>query len=137
LSEEQGKDQLSRLERWVEIQKAVLETIREAASRTGEMDRLELLVHTRLVFQHLMRTIKAFDEWLQDPSIILLIPRDEMERVFREAVRAFEILVELDISHTSLVKELLEEAAREGKIPIIAPRERDEEGGGSRSTLSM
>jgi len=137
LAKEPDRDQLSRLERWVEVQKAVLEAVRSAVEKSGEMDRLDLLIHARLVFQHIMRTVKAFDEWLQDPAIMSVIPRDEMERVFLEAARAFEVLAELDISHTSLVRKLLEEAAKEGRIPIIAPREKDEGEEGSRSTLSM
>jgi len=128
VSQEGRREQLARLDRWVEMQAAVLEAVRSALARKDEMDRLDLMIHARLVFQHIMRTVKAFDEWLQDPSIASVIPRDEMERVFAEAARAFEILAELDISHTSMVRGLLEEAAREGRLPVVTPRDKGEEG---------
>lgn len=130
---------LKQLDEWVKMQRRVLETFRETKSKVDEGDRLELIVATRAAFQHMMRTIKAFDNWLQDPVIIAHVPRDMLLEVWNVMYRVLEELLEIDIKHTSDVRDLLEQLAREGKInPLVAAaRGGEEEETGSRRPSTM
>ncbi len=130
---------LKQLDEWVKMQRKVLETFRETKSKVDEGDRLELIVATRAAFQHMMRTIKAFDNWLQDPVIIAHVPRDMLLEVWNVMYRVLEELLEIDIKHTSDVRDLLEQLAREGKInPLVAAaRGGEEEETGSRRPSTM
>ncbi|BAA79468.2 hypothetical protein APE_0503.1 [Aeropyrum pernix K1] len=109
------------LERWVMLQKAVLENFKNIDSQVRSSDRLDLIIHTRLAFNHMIKTLKAFDDWLQDPFISSNIPRDLLLDVWDTTLKMMELLIELDIRHTSQVKNLIEEASREGRLnPILS-----------------
>lgn len=120
---------LKQLEEWVKMQKRVLELFRETRSRVENADRLEVIVATRAAFQHMMRTLKAFDNWLQDPVIIAHVPREMLLEVWKTMYNILEILLDIDIKHTSDVRQLLEQLARENKLnPLVASvREKEEE----------
>ncbi len=122
---------LRNLEEWVKAQRRVLETFKSYEKSIEEGDRLSLIVATRAAFQHMMRTIKAFDNWLQDPVIIAHLPREMLLEVWKVMMEVLEKLLEIDIKHTSEVRELLEKLAREGKLnPLVASaREHYEEEG--------
>ncbi len=112
---------LRNLEEWVKTQKKVLETFRSYEKAVEEGDRLNLIVATRAAFQHMIRTIKAFDNWLQDPVIIAHLPREMLVEVWKVMIEVLEKLLEIDIKHTSEVRDLLEKLAREGKLnPLVA-----------------
>ncbi|MCE4598922.1 MAG: DUF2153 domain-containing protein [Desulfurococcales archaeon] len=112
---------LSNLERWVQLQKLVLENFKNIDEKVRNSDRLDIIIHTRIAFNHMIRTLKAFDDWLQDPFITTNIPRDVLLDVWSTTMSLFEALLKLDIRHTSQVKDLIEKAFKEGKInPIIA-----------------
>ncbi len=132
---------LRNLEEWVKAQRRVLETFKSYEKSIEEGDRLSLIVATRAAFQHMMRTIKAFDNWLQDPVIIAHLPREMLLEVWKVMIEVLEKLLEIDIKHTSEVRELLEKLAREGKLnPLVASaREHLEEEGeeGRRSPTMM
>ncbi len=131
---------LKQLDEWVKMQKKVLETFRETKQRVDEGDRLELIVATRAAFQHMIRTIKAFDNWLQDPVIIAHVPREMLQEVWDVMYRVLEELLKIDIKHTSDVRDLLEKLAREGKInPLVAAARssEEEETGGRRPSTMM
>jgi len=131
---------LKQLDEWVKMQKRVLETFRETKQRVDEGDRLELIVATRAAFQHMIRTIKAFDNWLQDPVIIAHVPREMLQEVWDVMYKVLEQLLEIDIKHTSDVRDLLEKLAREGKInPLVAAAKsgEEEETGGRRPPTMM
>ncbi len=111
----------STLEKWVRMQESVLKTFMESDERISSADRLEIVTATRIAFNHLIRTLKAFDQWLQDPFIVTHIPRDKLLEVWRETLKALEIIVKLDIKHTSEVKQLIAESYYEGKLnPIVS-----------------
>ncbi|MEB2837287.1 MAG: DUF2153 domain-containing protein [Desulfurococcales archaeon] len=111
----------STLEKWVRMQESVLKTFMESDERISNADRLEIVTATRIAFNHLIRTLKAFDQWLQDPFIVTHIPRDMLLEVWRETLKALEIIVKLDIKHTSEVKQLIAESYYEGKLnPIVS-----------------
>jgi hypothetical protein len=109
------------LERWVALQKIVLDNFKQIDSRVRTSDRLDIIIHTRLAFNHMIRTLKAFDDWLQDPFITSNIPRELLLEVWSTSLKLMETLLELDIKHTTEVKNLIEKAVKEGQIsPVIA-----------------
>jgi len=112
---------LASLERWVNLQKLVLENFKETASKVSDSDRLDIIIHTRIAFNHMIRTLKAFDDWLQDPFIATNIPKSVLLDVWSTTLKIFEELLKLDIRHTSQVKSLIEDSFKKGTInPIIA-----------------
>ena len=122
------------------MQKNLLETIKELEKKyeSGDNDRLDLILATRVAFQHIMRTIKAFDQWLQDPQIIKHMPKEMLEDVRKTTWEILETLLELDIRHTSQFKELIVKLNKEGKLdPLIWSRTLNEEqqNTGRRSTF--
>ncbi len=112
---------LKQLDEWVKMQKKILELFKETKERIESGDRLEVIVATRAAFQHMMRTIKAFDNWLQDPVIIAHVPREMLLEVWKTMYGILEELLNIDIKHTSDMRRLLEQLAREGKLnPLVA-----------------
>ncbi len=108
------------LERWVMLQKKLLETVDQAKDRVGEYDRLELILSIRTLFQNMMRTLKAFDTWLQDPFITSQMPREYLRYVWSETYKSFRTLVELDIKHTSDMAKLIRENISKGTVnPLV------------------
>ncbi len=128
---------LVNLEEWVKAQQKLLETFRDYKEAVDESDRLGLIVATRAAFNHIMKTVKAFDNWLQDPVIIAHLPKEMLLEVWNTVYEVLEKLLEIDIKHTSEVKQLLEGLAKEGKLnPLVAvAREISEEP--RRSVLTM
>ena len=114
-------DFLKSLERWVALQKVVLDNFKSVSDKVKDSDRLEIIIHTRIAFNHMIKTLKAFDDWLQDPFITSNIPRDELMKIWDRTLSLLEALLKMDIEHTSFVKESIEKAAREGKLnPVVA-----------------
>ena len=116
---------LSSLERWVKMQERVLETFRESKERVDNADRLEIIHAIRIAFNHMIRTLKAFDQWLQDPFITSHIPREMLLEVWNKTYKILEELLELDIKHTSDVMEVIYKASREGTLNPITSRLRE------------
>jgi hypothetical protein len=109
------------LERWVALQKVVLDSFKQIDGRVKASDRLDIIIHTRIAFNHMIRTLKAFDDWLQDPFITSNIPRELLLEVWSTSLKLMETLLELDIKHTTEVKSIIEKAVKEGQIsPIVA-----------------
>ena len=124
---------LKQLDEWVKMQKKILELFKETKERVENGDRLEVTVATRAAFQHMMRTIKAFDNWLQDPVIIAHLSKEQLLEVWKTMVEVLEKLLEIDIKHTSEVREMLEKLARDGKLnPLVATTRTGEEETGRR-----
>ena len=129
------------LERWVALQRVMLDNFRKADERMKDADRLEIIIHTRIAFNHIIKTLRAFDDWLQDPFISSNIPKDLLIDVWSTTLKIMELLLELDIRHTSQVKELIEEASREGRISPLLMHFRDlgreERRGGEGHSISI
>ena len=86
-----------------------------------DADRLELILASRMAFRHMIRTLEAFDRWLQDPFIVGHMPREMLEDVQRKAWDLLKQLLELDINHTSQFKEYFAKLAKEGRLnPLLA-----------------
>ncbi len=116
------------LEKWVATQKNVLDAIKSVEPQLEKADRLELVLATRMAFKHMVRTIEAFDKWLQDPFIIGHMPREMLEDVRRRVWKILEELLLLDIEHTSQFKEHIEKLALEGKLnPLLYSKREDRE----------
>jgi len=105
------------------MQKNLLATLKDMQKQDQEMDRLDLILASRVAFQHMMRTIKAFDQWLQDPMVIKHMPKEMLEDVKRTSWGILEQLLELDIRHTSEARDLITKLGKEGKLdPLIWSR---------------
>jgi len=110
---------------WVEAQKTFLDSAKSVERELENADRLELILATRAAFAHMIKTIEAFDKWLQDPFIIGHMPREMLLDIQRKTWDILKSLLELDIKHTSEFRDMLLSLAESGKLnPILyAPRE--------------
>ncbi|AWR94355.1 DUF2153 domain-containing protein [Acidianus brierleyi] len=114
---------ISNLDEWIKMQKNLLATLKDMQKQDQAMDRLDLILASRVAFQHMMRTIKAFDQWLQDPMVIKHMPKEMLEDVKRTSWGILEQLLELDIRHTSEARDLITKLGKEGKLdPLIWSR---------------
>lgn len=108
------------LTRWVELQKKAKEWFDSIYEAVKSGDRLDLILYIRMAFQHMIKTLKAFDSWLQDPLIISNMPRDELEYVWEKVYKILEQLIELDIKHTSGFRDHIVRLEKEGKLnPLL------------------
>ncbi|MEZ0346680.1 MAG: DUF2153 family protein [Infirmifilum sp.] len=110
---------------WVEAQKTFLNSARSIESELENADRLELILATRAAFAHMIKTIDAFDKWLQDPFIVGHMPREMLLEIQKNVWNILIKLLELDIKHTSDFRDRLLTLSESGKLnPILfAPRE--------------
>lgn len=121
MSESQVRAFASTLDQWVEVQKLVLSSVLRVEGQLRDADRLELILASRMAFRHMIRTLEAFDRWLQDPFIVGHMPREMLEDVQRKAWDLLKQLLELDINHTSQFKEYFAKLAKEGRLnPLLA-----------------
>ncbi len=108
------------LEAWVKRQKEIIESFKKAEQGYEEADRLELIIMTRQAFQHMMRTVQAFDQWLQEPMVISHMPREMLVELWSTLRNIFYGLLELDVKHTSEFAEHIKRLSEEGKLnPIL------------------
>ncbi|MCE4615219.1 MAG: DUF2153 domain-containing protein [Desulfurococcales archaeon] len=108
------------LERWVMLQKKLIDIVDKTKDQVEEFDRLELILSIRTLFQNMMRTLKAFDTWLQDPFITSQMPREYLLYVWGETYESFKTLVKLDIKHTSDMAKLIRENISKGSVnPLV------------------
>lgn len=114
----------SHITEWVKMQKNILEITKKLNENIKKGDRLTLVIATRTAFQHIMRTIKAFDQWLQDPFIIEHMPKEMLEEVWTSVYEILVKLLELDIKHTSAFRDYILKLAKEDRLnPLLWPKE--------------
>ncbi len=114
---------ISHLDSWVRLQKNILESCESMELDLKNSDRLSLVIATRSAFQHMIRTLNAFDQWLQDPFIVNHMPREMILEVWGTVWNIFKTLLKLDIKHTSEYKDYLRKLLEEGKVsPLLAPK---------------
>jgi hypothetical protein len=113
---------LANLDEWVKMQKRALEAFKQLNEEIlSGGDRLQIVLATRAVFQHMIKTLRAFDQWLQDPVILSSLGKDDLAAVWKAAYDIAVKLLELDISHTSSFRELAASMIKEGKMtPLMA-----------------
>jgi hypothetical protein len=111
---------LGNLDEWVNMQKKTSDLFRsidhEIKKKGESLDRLELILATRAAFQHMSRTIKAFDQWLQDPLILANLSKESLLEVWNATYKMLQMLLELDIKHTSMFRDYAEKMLKEGKV---------------------
>ncbi len=116
------------LDAWVKRQKEVKESFMKAEEGFEEADRLELILMSRQAFQHMMRTIQAFDQWLQEPMVIAHMPREMLVELWSNLRQIFYNLLDLDIKHTSEFNEYINKLSAEGKLnPILTIGRKEKE----------
>jgi len=135
---------LGNLDEWVNMQKKtsdLFKSIDQEIRKKGEtLDRLELILATRAAFQHMSRTIKAFDQWLQDPLILANLSKESLLEVWNATYKMLLDLLDLDIKHTSMFREHAEKMLREGRVnpltmlTMVRSGAAGEEGRGERRT---
>ncbi len=104
------------LTQWIEMQKKIKEWFNNVYENVNKGDRLELILYTRMAFQHIMRTLKAFDSWLQDPFIISNMPKEQLEDVWKTVFALLQQLLELDVRHTEGFRDHILALEKEGKL---------------------
>lgn len=109
---------LGSLSEWVDMQKKAVEMFGQINSTAEFADRLTLVLIIRQAFQHMIKTLKAFDQWLNDPFILSYVTKDMLMDVWSTSYSILNTLLELDIRHTLTVKEMAEKLIKEGKLPI-------------------
>jgi hypothetical protein len=113
-------DFFSNLEAWVKRQEEVRESFKKAEADYKEADRLALILLSRMAFQHMMRTIEAFDQWLKDPAITAHMPREMLVELWEKLRVLLYGLIDLDIEHTSKYNDFLKKLSAEGKLnPLL------------------
>ena len=129
---------LSSLSEWIDMQRKAMEMFREINSSADQADRLALVLIIRQAFQHMIKTLKAFDQWLNDPFILNYITKDMLIDVWNTTYKILNELLELDIRHTKAVKDVAEKMIREGKLPpMMELRGAPEEERGRRSFFPL
>lgn len=111
--------QLNSLSEWIEMQKAAIETFKEINSSIEEADRLTLVLLIRKAFDHIMKTVREFDKWLENPLVLSYIDREMLKEVWSSVYKLLVELLELDIKHTAMVRDNAIKMLKAGKIPPI------------------
>ncbi len=116
------------LDAWVKRQEEVKESFMKAEEGYQDADRLELILLSRQAFQHMMRTIQAFDQWLQEPMVIAHMPREMLVELWTQLRQIFYQLLDLDIKHTSEFNVYINKLSSEGKLnPILTIGKKEKE----------
>jgi hypothetical protein len=116
------------LDAWVKKQMEVIESFKKAEENYENADRLELILLSRMAFQHMMKTIEAFDQWLKEPMVTSHMPREMLVELWSRLRKIFYELIELDIEHTSKFNEHIKKLEAEGKLnPILVSGKMDKE----------
>lgn len=89
------------MQEWVEEQKKILDVAKKNLESFKNADRLTLLIASRTACQHISRTIKGFENWLQNPAIISLMPQDMLKEIHEKIWKLMIELVEFDAKHTN------------------------------------
>jgi hypothetical protein len=128
LGEESMSSFYENLEAWVKRQKETKELFMKAEKNYQEADRLTLITLSRLAFQHIERTIEAFDNWLKDPMITTHMPRELLVELWTQLRDIFYKLIDLDIEHTTKFAEHLKNLEdQNGVNPLFTLRLQREE----------
>ncbi|BCU68265.1 hypothetical protein HS7_17020 [Sulfolobales archaeon HS-7] len=133
---------ISNLDEWIKVQKNLLELIKQRGDKEEGGDRLDLILDSRYAFQHMMRTLKAFDQWLQDPLVIKHMPKEMLIDVQKTSWSILLQLLELDIRHTSQFKDIITKLKDSDQLdPLIWIKQPEEQNQGQstgrRNTFPM
>ncbi len=107
------------LDNWVEMQRKAKELFAEVNEGIEDADRLALVLAIRQAFQHMIKTLRAFDNWLEDPVILNYVTREMLLEVWETTYEILDKLLDLDIRHTSALKKVAQEEINKGKLPPL------------------
>ncbi|MEM4717778.1 MAG: DUF2153 family protein, partial [Desulfurococcaceae archaeon] len=111
------------LDTWVKRQREVRDLFIKAEENYKDADRLTLITLSRLAFQHMEKTIEAFDNWLKDPMIITHMPREMLVELWENLREIFFRLIDLDMEHTSKFAEHLKKLEESNSVnPLFTLR---------------
>lgn len=111
--------QLNSLNEWIEMQKATMEMFKEINASIGEADRLTLVLLIRKAFDHIMKTVREFDKWLENPLVLSYVDREMLQEVWNSVLKILIELLELDVKHTAMVRDNAMKLLKAGKIPPV------------------
>jgi len=114
------------MQEWIEEQKKILEIAKKNKDSFKDADRLTLLVASRTAFQHIVRTIKGFENWLQNPAIIAVMPKEMLAEIHEKIWNIMIELLEFDAKHTSEFLNYVKDKEKLA-IPSLLLREEREE----------
>ncbi len=118
-------EMIKRLNAWIEDQKKFLEYTKMSMKELEKADRLTLVIAARTACSQILRTIRGFDGWLQNPVVIGLMPYEMIREVQQ---KLWEIMIEVtnfDIKHTSEYRDYLKKVLEEGKVLPAFPFEKE------------
>ncbi|MEM4482227.1 MAG: DUF2153 family protein [Desulfurococcaceae archaeon] len=108
---------------WIKRQQEIKNMFKKAEENFKDADRLTLITLSRLAFQHMNKTIEAFDNWLKDPMITTHMPREMLVELWEKLRVLFYQLIELDMDHTSKFADYLKKLEEENSInPLFTIR---------------
>ncbi len=116
-------DMIKRLNAWIEDQRRFLEYTKISLKELERADRLTLVIAARTACSQILRTIKGFEGWLQNPVVIGLMPYEMIKEVQK---KLWEIMIEVtnfDIKHTSEYRDYLKKVIEEGRVLPTLPFE--------------
>lgn len=119
VEERQEPSFLKNLMLWVLEQKKAIDTLRKSEKDIEKADRLMQILAARVACTYIMRTIKGFESWLQDPLVIGLMPEEMVREMRAKLWKIMYELMEYDIKHTSEYHDYLKKVYEERKMPLI------------------
>ncbi|MEM0380586.1 MAG: DUF2153 family protein [Desulfurococcaceae archaeon] len=115
------------LDSWIKKQIETMELFKKAEENYEKADRLELIILSRLAFQHMVRTIEAFNQWLSEPLVTTHMSREMLIELWEKLRNILYNLIELDIEHTSKFSQHIKKLEAEGKLnPILTTSAKSE-----------
>ncbi|MDT7864960.1 MAG: DUF2153 family protein [Thermoproteota archaeon] len=115
------------MQEWVEEQKRILELAKKSMDSFKDADRLALLIAARTACQHISRTIKGFENWLNNPAITTVMPQSMLKEIQEKIWKIMIELIEFDAKHTSDFLNYIKDKEKISTIPSLLLREEREE----------
>jgi hypothetical protein len=117
---------LANLYNWVEQQKKLLELIKQSLENLKDADRLTLLTASRTACYHISRTIKGFDNWLNNPAITTVMPKEMLKEIQEKLWDIMMKIIEFDIKHTSQFLDYITKEKITAIPSLLIPKEEEE-----------
>jgi len=95
---------------WINEQKNLLEIAKENEKYFEKADRLTLILAARTACTQAIRTLRGFENWLQNPVIISVMPEEMLREVHTRLWEIMIRLIEFDIKHTGEFVEYIKSA---------------------------
>jgi|ECHnycMinimDraft_1075156.scaffolds.fasta_scaffold00029_25 hypothetical protein len=114
------------MQEWVTEQKKVLELARKNMDSFKNADRLTLLIASRTACQHISRTIKGFENWLQNPAIITVMPKEMLQEIHEKIWKIMIELIEFDAKHTGDFLEFLKDKEKVDVSSLLIREEKED-----------